>query len=201
MIERQNHHLVAGVRELYQRLQNNDGWIGPQPGDLDDGRPATHQILEALGIQSMDETPRSWSYSPRGCAYRFSCFVISSWSGYRCTPSSTGICTFDGHIAPASQITAFCSHASPNLSPSVTKTGVFTGDGNHFPPLMPAVKANMNLTFGSNCGTSADMVIQNMLENYVMTILQNLVPATEKRPTGAEAKFLAFSHLPRPVSC
>lgn len=51
---------------------------------------------------------------------------------------------------------------SPTYSPSVTSTGVFTDDGNRFRPLMPAVKASMNLTFGSNCGDSADMVVQKI---------------------------------------
>lgn len=49
MLERQNRQLVAGVQELYRRKQSKEGCIGPQSDNLDDGIPAIHQILEALG--------------------------------------------------------------------------------------------------------------------------------------------------------
>ncbi len=58
MIDRQNKQLVAGIQELYRRMQSKGGGIGPQ---LDNhGMPGTHQILEALGVlytnEKWDET-------------------------------------------------------------------------------------------------------------------------------------------------
>ena len=173
MIERQNQHLVAGVRELYQRLQNNDGWIGPQLGNLDEGRPATHQILEALGIQSRDDIGNdAEGYEDTPCISELQS-PVDVPMGFLASSSPLGQGTDVPRPPLAFAHSTVISHRlhksqhsvamlPPTYLPSVAKTGVFTDDGSRFPPLMPAVKANMDLTFGSHCGPSADMVIQNI---------------------------------------
>lgn len=172
MIERQNQHLVAGVQELYQRLQSNDGWIGPRLGNLDDGKPATHQILEALGVLSMNEKWENTEGSEDGPCISELQSPVDAVMG---TPASLSLCQ-RANVPPPPLAFAHSTVLSNRLHklqhsvavlpstyfPSITETGVFTDDGDRFPPLMPAVKVNMNLTLGSNYGPSADMVTQNI---------------------------------------
>jgi hypothetical protein len=49
MLERQQGQLVAGINQLYQRLQTAGLWEQPLPGNLD-GKPLTHDILAALDL-------------------------------------------------------------------------------------------------------------------------------------------------------
>lgn len=50
MLKTQQDLLVTGLQELYRRLNNGLGWIGP-PSTLDkDGVPLVHDILERLGV-------------------------------------------------------------------------------------------------------------------------------------------------------
>ena len=52
MLERQHIQLTAGVQKMYKHLSKGDGWPGANLEDVSDhdGRPPTHQILEALGV-------------------------------------------------------------------------------------------------------------------------------------------------------
>ena len=52
MLERQHGQLIAGVHEMYRLLKSGDKWPGNElkPASREDGHPATHQILEALGV-------------------------------------------------------------------------------------------------------------------------------------------------------
>lgn len=49
ILERQQAQLVAGLQEMYRRMQNGHGWIGA-PLDEAAGHPLTHDILESLGV-------------------------------------------------------------------------------------------------------------------------------------------------------
>ena len=55
MLERQQSQLIAGVQELYKRLQNGETWTGQQLQHSNDGRHLTHKILEGLGVLQVDE--------------------------------------------------------------------------------------------------------------------------------------------------
>lgn len=49
MLVTQRALLVTGVQELYRRLQNGEGWIGPPLEETVTGTPLTHDILARLG--------------------------------------------------------------------------------------------------------------------------------------------------------
>lgn len=50
MLEQQQSQLVAGLRELYSRLQNGQGWPGQPLREAQSGHPLTHDILERLDL-------------------------------------------------------------------------------------------------------------------------------------------------------
>ncbi|KAF2018314.1 C6 transcription factor-like protein [Aaosphaeria arxii CBS 175.79] len=50
MLEQQQSQLVAGLRELYSRLQTGQGWPGAPLRDAQSGHPLTHDILERLDL-------------------------------------------------------------------------------------------------------------------------------------------------------
>ncbi|KAK8190890.1 hypothetical protein BKA81DRAFT_285835, partial [Phyllosticta paracitricarpa] len=50
MLEQQQNQLVAGLRELYRRLQTGEGWPGMPLSDQQGGHPLTHDILERLDL-------------------------------------------------------------------------------------------------------------------------------------------------------
>lgn len=50
ILEEQQEQLVAGLRELYSRLQNGEGWPGGPLREAQGGYPLTHDILERLDL-------------------------------------------------------------------------------------------------------------------------------------------------------
>lgn len=50
MLEQQQTQLVAGLRELYTRLQSGQGWPGSPLPEAQGGHPLTHDILERLDL-------------------------------------------------------------------------------------------------------------------------------------------------------
>lgn len=50
MLEQQQSQLVAGLRELYTRLQKGESWPGQPLRESSDGHPLTHDILERLDL-------------------------------------------------------------------------------------------------------------------------------------------------------
>lgn len=50
MLEQQQSQLVAGLRELYSRLQKGQGWPGAPLREAQGGHPLTHDILERLDL-------------------------------------------------------------------------------------------------------------------------------------------------------
>lgn len=50
MLEQQQTQLVAGLRELYGRLQSGQGWPGQPLREQQGGHPLTHDILERLDL-------------------------------------------------------------------------------------------------------------------------------------------------------
>ncbi|KAF3031814.1 hypothetical protein E8E12_001580 [Didymella heteroderae] len=50
MLEQQQVQLVAGLRELYTRLQRGRGWPGQPLREAQSGHPLTHDILERLDL-------------------------------------------------------------------------------------------------------------------------------------------------------
>jgi hypothetical protein len=50
MLEQQQTQLVAGLRELYSRLQGGQGWPGQPLREAQSGHPLTHDILERLDL-------------------------------------------------------------------------------------------------------------------------------------------------------
>ncbi len=50
MLEQQQTQLVAGLRELYRRLQQHEPWPGPALLAESGGHPLTHDILHRLGL-------------------------------------------------------------------------------------------------------------------------------------------------------
>ncbi|KAH6637698.1 C6 transcription factor-like protein [Boeremia exigua] len=50
MLEQQQTQLVAGLRELYTRLQSGQGWPGQPLREAQGGHPLTHDILERLDL-------------------------------------------------------------------------------------------------------------------------------------------------------
>jgi len=50
MLEQQQTQLVAGLRELYSRLQSGQSWPGQPLREAQNGHPLTHDILERLDL-------------------------------------------------------------------------------------------------------------------------------------------------------
>ncbi|KAF2144734.1 uncharacterized protein K452DRAFT_285054 [Aplosporella prunicola CBS 121167] len=50
MLEQQQGQLVAGIRELYRRLNTGEGWPGSPLAEHPGGHPLTHDILQRLGL-------------------------------------------------------------------------------------------------------------------------------------------------------
>jgi hypothetical protein len=50
MLEQQQSQLVAGLRELYKRLQKGENWPGKPLKNSNGGHPLTHDILERLNL-------------------------------------------------------------------------------------------------------------------------------------------------------
>jgi hypothetical protein len=50
MLEQQQSQLVAGLRELYRKLQARESWPGSPLENVLDGHPLTHDILERLDL-------------------------------------------------------------------------------------------------------------------------------------------------------
>ena len=57
MLEQQQEQLVNGLRELYSRAINHQGWKGAQLQNTSNGHPLTHDILERLGALKVDSHP------------------------------------------------------------------------------------------------------------------------------------------------
>ncbi|KAK8226114.1 hypothetical protein HDK77DRAFT_382855 [Phyllosticta capitalensis] len=57
MLEQQQNQLVAGLRELYRRLQTGEGWPGLPLSDQQGGHPLTHDILERLDLLQPKDGP------------------------------------------------------------------------------------------------------------------------------------------------
>lgn len=53
MLEQQQAQLVAGLRELYRRLNAGEDWPGSALADAANGQPLTHDILERLDLLHM----------------------------------------------------------------------------------------------------------------------------------------------------
>jgi len=54
MLEHQQSQLVAGLHELYRRLQAGENWTGAPLRETTQGMPLTHDILERLGALHQD---------------------------------------------------------------------------------------------------------------------------------------------------
>ncbi|KAL1642749.1 Fluconazole resistance protein 1 [Diplodia intermedia] len=55
MLEQQQSQLVAGLRELYRRLNAGEGWPGAPLAEQQGGHPLTHDILERLDLLQSKE--------------------------------------------------------------------------------------------------------------------------------------------------
>ncbi len=55
MLERQHTELIAGLHELYRRIQAGERFPSPPLEPAYNGQPLTHKILEALGVLPSDE--------------------------------------------------------------------------------------------------------------------------------------------------
>jgi hypothetical protein len=55
MLERQQSQLVAGVRSMYKKLVDNEGWPGTPLHEQTEGHPLTHDILDRLNVLHMTE--------------------------------------------------------------------------------------------------------------------------------------------------
>lgn len=61
MLERQHAQLIAGLQELYRRMQNGDASTGSRLEVVNHDQPLTHEILEALGVLQ----PEKWEDTKR----------------------------------------------------------------------------------------------------------------------------------------
>ena len=55
MLERQHTELIAGLQELYRRIQAGEPFPSPPLEPVYNGQPLTHKILEALGVLPSEE--------------------------------------------------------------------------------------------------------------------------------------------------
>lgn len=91
MLERQHTQLIAGVQELYKRLQTGEGWPGERLENANHNQPLTHKILERLQVLQSNE----WDDMDDPHA---------KWQSFE-QPSEDGVLYASSSTTPASQTT------------------------------------------------------------------------------------------------
>lgn len=174
-------------------MQSKEGWIGPQLDNLDHGMPATHQTLEALGGLYMNE---KWDITegsegtPRISELQLPVDVPMGTSAL-----TSRLCQ-RAHVPPLPLLFAHPTIISnrlrklqrsvptsqripmlPSTCPSpATETGLFTDDGDRFPPAIPAVNSHMILIFGPNCHPNGGMTLRYITLAQSFSINQHVPP-------------------------
>jgi len=130
MLEQQQSQLVAGLRELYKRLQTGEGWPGAPLREAQGGSPLTHDILERLdplhsssdgsgNYESFEEDCNRMQQKlvDGGAPYTHRRSSVSSESDHAHTPSSS---SNGGTPTTAKSMTfneAFARNAAPPTPP------------------------------------------------------------------------------------
>lgn len=87
MLENQQSQLVAGLHELYKRVQNGQGWAGSPLKETSHGGPLTHDILESLGALKQENHSESDRFEEDLSAMQQR--LLSSGAGYMQRSNST----------------------------------------------------------------------------------------------------------------
>jgi hypothetical protein len=80
MLENQQSQLVAGLQELYKRVQSGQGWTGSPLKETSHGGPLTHDILESLGALRQENHNESDGFEEDLSAMQQR--LLSSGAGY-----------------------------------------------------------------------------------------------------------------------
>lgn len=80
MLENQQSQLVAGLQELYKRVQSGQGWAGAPLKETSHGGPLTHDILESLGALRQESHTESEPFEEDLSAMQQR--LLSSGAGY-----------------------------------------------------------------------------------------------------------------------
>ncbi|KAK5082090.1 Fluconazole resistance protein 1 [Lithohypha guttulata] len=132
MLESQQAQLVAGIQELYRRLQVGEGWEGPRLKETAGGTPLTHEILDHLGALKHDNQHSSTTFEDSPETLQSKLSVTTSASVRR-------EMSFD---------TSSSSISSPMFEPVQHNTTHFTNPWthNHFPPTPPLQSPRPSIT-------------------------------------------------------
>lgn len=133
MLENQQTQLVAGLQELYRRLQNGEGWNGPALKESSRGAPLTHEILEHLGALKNDSHHNSEPFEENLELLQRKLLVKHS-----------GVMQREASFDTSSE-----SAPSPMFEPVQHHTTHFTNPWsvkNHFPPTPPLQSPRPSLT-------------------------------------------------------
>lgn len=102
MLEQQQTQLVAGLRELYSRLQRGESWPGQPLQESSGGHPLTHDILERLDLlQSPGDDKSHYEGFEEDCS-RMQQKLVEGGAPYTRRRASVSSDSEHGHVSPNS---------------------------------------------------------------------------------------------------
>lgn len=102
MLEQQQTQLVAGLRELYSRLQRGESWPGQPLQESSGGHPLTHDILERLDLlQSPGDDKSHYEGFEADCS-RMQQKLVEGGAPYTRRRASVSSDSEHGHVSPNS---------------------------------------------------------------------------------------------------
>ncbi|KAF2470280.1 uncharacterized protein BDR25DRAFT_303827 [Lindgomyces ingoldianus] len=124
MLEQQQAQLVAGLRELYSRLQSGQGWPGQPLREAQGGHPLTHDILERLDLlHSSSDSNSNYEGFEEDCG-RMQQKLLEQGAPYTHRRGSVSSDSEHGHSSsssyggtPTTKTLSFNEHFSRNNAP------------------------------------------------------------------------------------
>lgn len=117
MLEQQQTQLVAGIRELYRRMQTGEGWPGRPLSEQQGGHPLTHDILERLDLlHSPDSAGSHYEGFEEDCS-RMQQRLVENGAPYIHRRGSFSSDSDHGHVSsPASYSTPPTKSSQPHFN-------------------------------------------------------------------------------------
>jgi hypothetical protein len=149
MLEQQQALLVAGLRELYRRLNAGEGWPGVALNEATNGHPHTHDILERLDLLHMQTEDHvmtdGFEKDPEAMQQKF-IYSDASLIRRRGSMSSSSVHNHEDHDSPLSYTPtsahslqfseAIPSYRAPPMAPTSTQLSTAKPISTTFPQLM-----------------------------------------------------------------
>jgi hypothetical protein len=206
MLEQQQVQLVAGLQDLYRRIQNGQGWDGAPLKESSRGTPLTHDILERLGaLKSCGHNSASEPFEED--LNNLHRRLLANGAEFM-RPASSDSDSDSGHSPAFDQITQkppftdpFANRKLPPTPPSQplfpqNLTSAPPSKIDKYPPQLPKAVDN-NLLQRQTSSSSAMAIDENMdlLNPYELSIDMNVMSnpfEAPQMPVGTIAPYLSM---------